>query len=60
MENFDGEIFNTRNVSGTLSICTENDRQILEKTLASLKEGSNNVVFIGKLRGDVQKSKLGF
>jgi len=40
------------------SSCTENDRQILEKTLASLKEGSNNVVFIGKLRNEVQPSKL--
>ena len=37
--------------------CTENDKQILNKTLSTLKEGANNVVFIGKLKSEV-KSKL--
>ena len=37
--------------------CTENDRQILNKTLSTLKEGTNNVVFIGKLKSEV-KTKL--
>jgi hypothetical protein len=32
--------------------CTENDRQILKKTLSSLKENTNNVVFIGKLKSE--------
>ena len=39
------------------SNCTENDRQILKKTLATLKEGANNVVFIGKLKQEI-KTKL--
>ena len=30
--------------------CTESDKQILQKTLSTLKEGTNNVVFIGKLK----------
>jgi len=34
--------------------CTENDRQILKKTLGTLKEGTNNVVFIGKLKSEVK------
>ena len=34
------------------SSCTENDRQILKKTLSTLKEGTNNVVFIGKLKNE--------
>ena len=34
----------------TNSNCTEKDRQILIKTLSTLKEGENNVVFIGKLK----------
>jgi len=33
--------------------CTENDRKTLEKTLSGLKEGENNVVFIGKLKSDI-------
>ena len=37
--------------------CTEQDRQILNKTLSTLKENANNVVFIGKLKSEV-KSKL--
>jgi hypothetical protein len=32
------------------SACTENDRQVLNRTLSTLKEGTNNVVFIGKLK----------
>jgi len=41
----------------TESNCTENDRKILQKTLSTLKENENNVVFIGKLKSEV-KSKL--
>jgi hypothetical protein len=37
--------------------CTENDKQKLNKTLSTLKEGANNVVFIGKLKNEV-KTKL--
>ena len=37
--------------------CSEDDKQILNKTLSTLKEGANNVVFIGKLKSEV-KSKL--
>ncbi|SFK43037.1 6-bladed beta-propeller [Proteiniphilum acetatigenes] len=37
--------------------CTENDKQILNKTLSTLEEGANNVVFIGKLKSEV-KTKL--
>ena len=37
--------------------CTEQDRQILNQTLSTLKENANNVVFIGKLKSEV-KSKL--
>jgi len=33
--------------------CKENDRLILQKTLSALKEESNNVVFIGKLRSEI-------
>ena len=33
------------------------DRQALNRTLSSLKEGTNNVVLIGKLKGEV-KTKL--
>ena len=36
---------------------SENDRQILNKTLSTLKENTNNVVFIGKLKGEI-KAKL--
>lgn len=36
------------------SSCTENDRQILKKLNSTLKEGANNVVFIGKLKSGVQ------
>ena len=35
------------------SSCTESDRQILNTTLSTLKEGANNVVFLGKLKQDV-------
>ena len=35
----------------------ESDRQILTKALSTLKEGANNVVFIGKLKSEV-KTKL--
>jgi hypothetical protein len=38
----------------TEQTCTEKDRQILQKTLSSLKENTNNVVFIGKLKKEVQ------
>ena len=37
--------------------CTESDREILNKTLSTLKEETNNVVFIGKLKSEV-KTKL--
>ena len=33
--------------------CTEKDREILNKTLSKLKEGTNNVVFFGKLKDDI-------
>lgn len=36
---------------------SENDRQILNKTLSTLKENTNNVVFIGKLKSEI-KTKL--
>ena len=36
------------------SNCTEKDRQMLKKTLSTLKEGENNVVFIGKLKNEVE------
>ena len=35
------------------SDCTENDRQMLHKTLSILKENTNNVVFIGKLKSEI-------
>ena len=35
--------------------CTEKDRQILQKTLLTLKEDINNVVFIGKLKNEVEE-----
>ena len=38
----------------TEQTCTEKDRQILQKTLSSLKENTNNVVFIGKLKKDYE------
>ena len=31
------------------------DREVLTKTLSNLKEGTNNVVFIGKLKSEVTK-----
>ena len=34
---------------------SEKDKQILNKTLATLQENTNNVVFIGKLKDKVQK-----
>jgi len=37
--------------------CTETDREVLKKTLSKLKEGANNVVFIGKLEEEI-KTKL--
>lgn len=37
----------------TAKNCTESDRQLLKKTLSSLKEGANNVVFIGKLKNEI-------
>jgi len=39
------------------SNCTENDRQVLKKTLSTLQDGANNVVLIGKLKGGIN-SKL--
>ena len=33
---------------------TDNDRQVLTKTLSTLKENTNNVVFIGKLKNEVR------
>ena len=33
---------------------SENDRQILNKTLSTLKENTNNVVFIGKLKDEIE------
>jgi hypothetical protein len=37
--------------------CTEKDKEVLKKTLSTLKEGTNNVVFIGKIRDEI-KGKL--
>ena len=37
------------------SDCTENDKQALLKTLSTLKENENNVIFIGKLKNETQK-----
>ena len=39
------------------SDCTENDKQALNKLLSSLKENTNNVVLIGKLKSEI-KAKL--
>lgn len=36
---------------------SDKDRQVLKRTLSTLKEGTNNVVFIGKLKNEV-KTKL--
>ena len=36
---------------------SEKDKQVLNKTLSTLKENANNVVFIGKLKDDI-KTKL--
>ncbi|MDR2146119.1 MAG: hypothetical protein LBE91_06655 [Tannerella sp.] len=36
------------------SSCTDKDRQVLRKTLSLLKQDDNNVVFIGKLKSEVQ------
>jgi hypothetical protein len=33
--------------------CTEADREILKVTLSKLKEGTNNVLFIGKLKDEI-------
>jgi len=33
---------------------SENDRQILNRTLSTLREGTNNVVFIGKLKNEIK------
>ena len=33
--------------------CTEKDKQVLNKTLSTLKENENNVVFIGKLKKEI-------
>ena len=33
--------------------CTEADREVLKKTLSKLKEGTNNVVLFGKLKGEI-------
>ena len=41
----------------TKSNCSENDKQSLNKLLSTLKENTNNVVFIGKLKNEV-KTKL--
>jgi hypothetical protein len=35
--------------------CTEKDRQILKRTLSTLIPESNNVVFIGKLKNEVER-----
>jgi hypothetical protein len=40
----------------TESDCTEKDRQILLKTLSTLKKDTNNVVFIGKLKNEIGKN----
>jgi len=37
------------------SSCTEKDRQELQKTLSTLKEDTNNVVFIGKLKNGIER-----
>jgi len=34
--------------------CTDNDRQVLQKMLSTLKEGENNVMFIGKLKDEIR------
>ena len=34
--------------------CTDGDRQILKKIQSTLKEGDNNVVFVGKLKSDIK------
>ena len=39
------------------SNCTESDRKILTKTLSNIEKGTNNVVFIGKLKSET-KTKL--
>ena len=39
------------------SSCTQKDREVLKKTLSKLKEGMNNVVFIGKIKEEI-KEKL--
>jgi hypothetical protein len=36
------------------SSCTEKDKKVLKKTLSTLKENTNNVVFIGKLRKELK------
>jgi hypothetical protein len=33
---------------------TEKDRQKLNQTLSTLKENTNNVVFVGKIRNEVK------
>jgi len=33
--------------------CTENDKQVLNKTLSTLRENENNLVFIGKLKKEI-------
>ena len=38
----------------TESNCTEKDKQILQKTLSTLKENNNNVVFIGKIKNEIE------
>ena len=35
------------------SSCSDNDRKKLKETLSNIKEGDNNVVFIGKLKSEV-------
>jgi len=39
------------------SNCTEKDKQVLQKLLSTLKENTNNVVLIGKLKSEI-KTKL--
>jgi hypothetical protein len=34
--------------------CTENEKEVLRKTLSTLEEGANNVVFIGKLKSEIE------
>jgi len=36
-------------------VISEKDREVLEKTLSTLKEGANNLVFIGKLKSEVRR-----